>query len=378
MAINDDLHVPRRDLARQLADRLTPDPFSGASAGLFLAAPRRTGKSTFLRRDLMPVLEERGKLTIYVDLWSDRAADPGRLIAAAVAKAAAHHAGLTERVLGALPFDAVSVGGVSVSLGETQRAPATLSDALAELARRARKDVVLIVDEAQHALTSDAGMDAMYALKAARDAINQGNGEGRFWLILTGSHRDKLASLVMTAKAPFYGGTVSDFPTLDRAYVDALVPALNRRLAQDNQLDPEDVMEAFVTLGRQPEKLLIVIREHALGQEGSSGLRRTIRERADVLRARAWEQQESEFDQLDAVQRGVLRAMAQDGADFAPFAASTRERIAAALDRDEVTTTEVQRALEGLRDRQMIWRPSRGVYALETQDMREWLLEKTA
>jgi hypothetical protein len=61
------------------------DPIFGDRAGQFLAAPRRTGKSTFLRRDLVPLLRARGLHTIYVDLWSDRAADPGLLIADALA-----------------------------------------------------------------------------------------------------------------------------------------------------------------------------------------------------------------------------------------------------------------------------------------------------
>lgn len=43
------MHYPRTQLAEQLADALQgKDLFSDAPNGLFLAAPRRTGKSTFL------------------------------------------------------------------------------------------------------------------------------------------------------------------------------------------------------------------------------------------------------------------------------------------------------------------------------------------
>ena len=62
----------RPALAGQLADALLgKSPFDYRS-GLFLAAPRRTGKSTFLRLDLVPELERRGLATLYADLWSDR------------------------------------------------------------------------------------------------------------------------------------------------------------------------------------------------------------------------------------------------------------------------------------------------------------------
>ena len=43
----------RTELANEVADKiLFTSPTSASSSGLFLAAPRRTGKSTFLREDL--------------------------------------------------------------------------------------------------------------------------------------------------------------------------------------------------------------------------------------------------------------------------------------------------------------------------------------
>ena len=41
------------------------------------------------------------------------------------------------------------------------------------LVRRAKKPLCLIVDEAQHMLTTQGGLDMTYDLKAARDALNQ-------------------------------------------------------------------------------------------------------------------------------------------------------------------------------------------------------------
>ncbi len=51
---------------------------------------------------------------------------------------------------------------------------ATLTQALELLHRAADKTVVLVIDEAQHALTTEAGVNAMFGLKAARDQLNQG------------------------------------------------------------------------------------------------------------------------------------------------------------------------------------------------------------
>ena len=71
----------RRKLARDYVDGLLGVSAFDFGSGLFLTAPRRTGKTTFLREDLMPEIEGREVLSVYVDLWSDRPRDPAELIA---------------------------------------------------------------------------------------------------------------------------------------------------------------------------------------------------------------------------------------------------------------------------------------------------------
>ena len=370
----DDFYVPRKELAVALTQRMTPDPILGTQSGMFLAAPRRTGKSTFLRRELIPHLMEIGSFPIYVDLWSDRDADPGLLIADAIANELDGLYTTAERVTSALLPKAISVGGVTVELkaGQTNRI-GTLTEALVAIGEKAGKDVALIIDEAQHALSSKAGLDAIFALKAARDEMNQRAKGARLYLVFTGSHRDKLAGFVRGHKDPFYGATVSDFPKLGDAYIDVLVTSLNRRLAPDNQLDRNDVAKAFELLGHQPAALTMIVREHALSEAGSAGLRVTVTERANALRARRWEQHASDFGELTEMQRAVLSVLSEDGQDFAPVIAQTVERISEILGRP-ATSSDIQVALDALRDKSLVWRPSRGIYALEDQDMREWLL----
>lgn len=93
-------HYPRLELARELTAALHGRTLLGdAQNGLFLAAPRRTGKSTFLQADLGPALEASGVTVVYVDLWADARRDPGALIADAVAKALSRHAGVLSRAV---------------------------------------------------------------------------------------------------------------------------------------------------------------------------------------------------------------------------------------------------------------------------------------
>ncbi len=367
-----DGYFPRPEQAAQITAALSPDPIFGDPAGLFLAAPRRTGKSSFLRRDLVPLLQEQGHRPIYVDLWEDKAADPGQLLADTLADDLGQLASRGQKALGALPFNAISVGGLSVRLRDGAPRSATLSQALLEIGQRSGQDVVLIIDEAQHALQTSAGLDAMFALKAARDAMNQAPQGPRLYLVFTGSHRDKLAALVIDHKAPFFGARVQDFPRLGRDYTDALVAAVNPRLAANNQLDPQDVAQAFALLAHRPEKLTEVIREHALGDSGSAGLHQTVTQRANALRRQVWQQHESDYGALNDLQRAILRVIIQDGAQFAPFTSATRDRLTQSLG-TEPTGARIQKALDGLRNTGIVWRPQRGVYALEDQDMRNWL-----
>jgi len=66
----------------------------------------------------------------------------------------------------------------------------------------AGKPVALIIDEAQHALTSESGENAMTALKSARDTLN-GPDRVKLMLVMSGSYRDKLLRLVNTNGAAF-------------------------------------------------------------------------------------------------------------------------------------------------------------------------------
>jgi predicted AAA+ superfamily ATPase len=84
----------RTGLAESILDKLG-DP--GYKSGLFLSAPRRTGKTTFIKADLLPLLREAGAIVIYADLWEQKQIDPARVIVAAIAEAILHESGAVTR-----------------------------------------------------------------------------------------------------------------------------------------------------------------------------------------------------------------------------------------------------------------------------------------
>jgi hypothetical protein len=381
MAVSPDPSVFHRlDLAGALAKALlTTAPASASSSGLFLAAPRRTGKSTFLREDLRPALEQAGALVVYADLWEDRKADPGQVIVNAVRAELVRHQGAIARLARAAGMDKVSIGGVSFSLDRVGLGQdVSLSTALAALSDESGRLIVLIIDEAQQAITSESGNDALFALKAARDELNSSRHHG-LRVVATGSNQDKLAMLRNSREQAFFGAPLVPFQPLGKDYVDWFCT----HVGLPARLDPDTVFALFERTSFRPEMIgaaADLLRfDFALAP-------------ADVPQrfARAVEDQISASNDealrvvhsLTPLQSAVLRVLAAAGADYAPFEAETMERYQRVLDavapnaKVKADVSNVQQALGALQDKALVWRATRGVYALEDSALAEIMAAK--
>lgn len=368
----------RPELANGYCEALQGTGILDARSGLFLAAPRRTGKSTFLREDLLPALKHRGWATVYADLWTNKATDPAVLIASEVKNTLAKFAGVIARLAKSAGLEKVNVFGAlslnlsSLSLPEN----VTLADALEALVVAANTPVVVVIDEAQHALSTATGMDAMFALKAARDRLNQGTGAQRLFLVFTGSSQDKLSRLVWKKDQPFYGCRITKFPLLDKRFSDNFTDFVNAKLAPDNQFANEDVFEAFKLVGHRPEMLRNIIADLALDGSAET-LAGQMKAGAAAFRERIWGAMESEFAALTPTQRAVLERILQQGVDYAPFTEASLKAYTA-LAGTEVTVADAQGALNALRQNNLVWQAAYGDYALEDESMVLWYKNRPA
>lgn len=363
----------RPKLAENYCEALEGSGIMDARSGLFLAAPRRTGKSTFLREDLLPALQNRGWTSVYVDLWSDRAADPAALIAAAVKSALSKFSGVITKLAKKSGLEKVNVFGALSLNSQSLDLPAnvTLLDALEALQMAAEKPVAVVIDEAQHAISTTAGMNAMFALKAARDHLNQGpSGQQKMYLVFTGSNQDKLSRLVLKKAQPFYGCSVSRFPLLDQGFSDAYTSHINKKLSEDNQFDPRAVWAAFKLVGQRPEMLRAIVGEVAL-EGGAGALTEALSAGAESFRARIWGEMESEVAALTLIQRAVLVRIIETGKDYEPFNDKSLKAYEAYAGR-KVTTSDAQGALTALREKNLVWQAAYGDYALEDESMATW------
>ncbi len=363
----------RPSLAASYCDSLEGQGLADSRSGLFLAAPRRTGKSTFLRQDLLPTMQGRGWTTIYVDLWADKSKDPALLITSAVKTKIGAFAGVIVKMAKAAGLEKVNVfGALSLNLASLELPKGlTLADALEALVEAGKAPVAIVIDEAQHALSTQAGVDAMFALKAARDHLNQGMGQQRLFIVLTGSNRDKLAHLVLKRTQPFFGSQVTRFPLLGKDFTDSYTNFVNPQLAASNQFAHADMFEAFKLVGHRPEMLRSIVGEIALNA-GADHLGEELKNGAEEIKERMWGAMESEFAELPDIQRVVLETIIAQGRNYVPFSEASMQAYASILQQEKVLVPSVQAALDALREKGLVWRAAYGDYALEDESLASW------
>ena len=375
-------HYPRPALAKQLTHAMRgQDVFGDAHNGLFLAAPRRTGKSTFLQSDLKPELERQGMVVVYVDLWSDQRRDPGSLVAEAIGRALDAQRGPVARVAKASGLENVTIAGVlkidTSKIGQLDGS--TLPDAIRALYDLAKAPIVLIIDEAQHALTSEAGEATMAALKSARDQLNA-PGKVNLMLVMSGSDRDKLLRLVNTNGAAFFGSQIQRMPALDHDFIASIVTLIEAQRPALQPVDADALAAAFRLFGHRPQFFM-----EALGQALSplsevKGRFEAAVEQAGLQRQRDDQSQmESDYLGLKPVEQAVLWRLLDQAQRFRPYDAEAL-RFYQQQSGKKVSAQQAQNALESLRQHNpaLVWKSARGEYAVDDAAMHEWYQQRAA
>ena len=125
-----------------------------------------------------------------------------------------------------------------------------------ELIDRSKTDLVLIVDEVQHAPGSADGDHLLHALKAARDAINTRPAtSGYFLFVGTGSHRARVQELSLKGNQAFNGAVTHEFPVLGLEFVEYVLEQVKPQLGV--MAPSAGVTEAaFKKMGSRPEELM--------------------------------------------------------------------------------------------------------------------------
>lgn len=376
----------RPELAAQMAKQLLHPGVldEGLRSGLFLSGLRRTGKTTFLLNDLIPALEEAGALVIYVDLWSDTQTSPATLVLSAVKKALTELQTPASSILKRLGrVGGADLGAFGFKFGFKldsvgAEGGTTLAQALAEVVDQARTDVVLIVDEVQHAITSEDGNRMLLALKAARDAINpRPDTPGHFVFIGTGSHRALVSELTARRNQAFAGATAVPYPVLNGDYVEHLL----KRLAQEGATPLPSLAvatQAFATLGNRPEEMLKALRQLSryLPPGGNPDVHLPVI--AATLRSTAADIELMKVEQLGGLAAAIFERIASaDGSARGVFSSEAAADYSKAVGR-AVRVEEIQPVANDLLAANLIMRRGHGMYGVTDPFVQEIWREKRA
>jgi hypothetical protein len=376
----------RHALAKQMAQQLlNPGVLDeGLRSGLFISGVRRTGKTTFLQADLMPALEEAGALVIYVDLWSNTQTNPAGLVHAAIRRALQDlqsPAGAVAERLKRLRNAEIAVAGFKFGFkvdAVGSEGGATLAEAFTQVIDQAKTDIVLIIDEVQHAITSEEGNQMLLALKAARDAINPRPGTpGHFLFIGTGSHRALVSELTARRNQAFAGATSIPYPVLDADYVAYLLARLGAE-GLTRQPSLEVATQAFRTLGARPEEMLRALRELRSLMPAGGDPNAFLPVIAGTLRSTAADVELMKVEQIGVLATAVFERIAgADGEAKGLFSGEALARYGGVVGR-EVRPDEVQAVLNELMAANIVMRRGHGLYGLTDPFVQEIWRERSA
>lgn len=362
----------RPELAAQMTRQLLHPGVldEGLRSGLFISGLRRTGKTTFLVNDLIPALEAAGALVIYVDLWTNTQLSPVVLVHAAIRKALTELQTPASAVLKKLErLGSVDVGAFGMKFGFKienvgEVGGLTIAQALTEVVDQAKTDLVLIIDEVQHAITSDDGKNLMFSIKAARDAINPRPGTpGHLMFIGTGSHRALVSELTARRNQAFEGATSIAYPVLDADYVDHL---FDRLISEGSGLLPSRAVaiSAFRMLGNRPEELiraLGVLRSKLLPGGSPDDYLPVI---AATLRSAVADVELSKLDSLGSLAAAIFERIAMaDGDAKGLFSVAAAAEYSKFIGR-EVRVEEVQMVVNDIMAANLIMRRAHGLYCI--------------
>ena len=364
MADPDPWHFGRSGLARRTLTSLT----AGPARALTLFAPRRTGKTEFLIKDLGPVAEADGHRAIYVSFWQSPLSPLAALLHAL--ETSLKQGMFSDRLRGAgralspkLQLSIPMVGRAEVDVGTLGSKPPDdlllhLDDLLGRASTRS-KPTILLLDEAQE-LARSADNHALVA--ALRTSLDKRPDHLR--AVFTGSSREDLAAMFAARQAPFFHfATPIDLPPLGEPFVDHMLKTMAN--VTHRRPDRQEMLAAFNALHGNPYYFRTLVESMLL----NPGLTTTtalseVRHRiaAELGFPNIWLS-------LTPLQRAVAQALLRHGK---PFSQSARATMAERLDDEPPSPSRVQAALRRLQRLDLVDRQNGG-WRIADPEWADWV-----
>ncbi len=365
---DDTWHYPRENLAARTRNALVEGP----AKALTLFAPRRTGKTEFLTKDLTPYAESKGHKVVYISFWraplSPLALILYSLEDALKSKTIAGRIGSVTSILKPKLKLSAPIGGAraeaEIDLSSLKGEPPAelilyLDNLLARLENR-KKPTLLLFDEVQELAKDKNNRSLIASLRTSLDTRDTGLKS-----VFTGSSREGLKAMFSEAEAPFFHfGTSLDLEPLDERFVDHQLNAFERATKQ--KLGRDEALKAFDELHKSPYFFralieLLTLRVDLAIDEGLVLLHEQMAEKLGYTEL---------WLKLTNIQRATVIQLAQ-GADK-PFSKATRDEIGKSLGAEPPSIDKVQSALRRLTGSGVVDRWSGG-WIIEDPEFSMWV-----
>lgn len=359
MAPVDDLwHYPRAELARQIMGMFD----TGLASALTFFAPRRMGKTEFLRKDITPLAQAAGWRVFYFSFL-----DAGQNSQAQFTQALdafATEKGLLARLaqplthIGKVSGEAAGIKGELEMKQDATQMPDLLQ--VMERLAKGKQPVLLLLDEIQ-ALASKAHAGMIATLRTALDMHKD-----KIKVIFTGSSREGLRRMFSSSTAPFFHfGQNLELPELGRGFTDHLADI--HQQATGRILNKDDLWQAFMDMQRVPQFARSLVERLTLNPYASIGAVRAAL-MVDLAGHRDFS---GLWQDMTPLERAIMKALATSTPEL--YSQNFRQELAATFGLDDISTTSIQNAIRALQRQSLIHKQGQGVYVIEDPLFADWI-----
>ncbi len=361
MQKNDPWHYSRAALAAQIIAMFE----SGLSSSFIFFAPRRMGKTEFLRKDIQPIAEANGWNVFYFS-FLDAADNPTVKFRRALEQYLNSH-GLMKKIKSAVKKIAkVSAGVSKISAGvEFNKSESIDLVDIKELfgALAKSEKTLLLMDEVQVLALSSKNDIFVASFRTALDMYKD-----NLKVIFTGSSQAGLRKMFSQAKAPFFHfGQNLTFPELDRGFIDHLSQVFETVTAR--KINAQSLWSAFIALNKVPLLARGLVERMALNPS------LTIDEAKNELNAEIFGNREfkEHWESLSVMEQLILKEIA-GGAEHL-FSVDSRFRFASKIGLPALSAPGLQAVIKKLLRKGMIGKAEdRAGYFIDDPNFKNWLL----
>jgi hypothetical protein len=360
MKEKDPWHYARNELAKQILSMFE----SGLSSSFVFFAPRRMGKTEFLRKDIQPLAESKNWNVLYFS-FLDATENPAYQFKKVLEQFIAGN-GMMSKIKNTVKrVRKVSAGvgklNTQITFEDEKESQKDIKELLRKLSKKQK--ALLLMDEVQILAENKKNEMFVAGFRTALDMYKD-----NLKVIFTGSSQAGLRKMFSEAKAPFFHfGQNLAFPELDKGFTDHLCKIF--KAATSRNLDDKKLWKAFEEMYKIPLLARSLVERMAL----NPGLALEKAKAELITEIFGGREFEEKWKSLSPLEKILLKKISQKEEHF--FSVETRKEMGAQLNTPTLLVTVVQAAIKKLIRSRLIGKTEgRSGYFIDDPNFKNWLI----